>query len=615
MKTLQRILMFFFVISICVVQAQGKTKGKIVYPGPKMPRLILSAGYGNTIPSSSTKDAYFTNSSGISGDLFVPFLLFRKGWDGTVKGGNYGFNIGGSYNFGGNGNPSPTLPAAFPVTGQTSSSVAYRGVDPKNPGFRIGGGPQVNFYLMNHLLLSPMVLAEYFSTTQKTLSAVQTTQVKGQSTDYNLLTLPETKTTGFSVTPKLRMSYFFGDNFGIFADAGYIFGPKVNTQMTSLKPEGNSNQAGQYNQQQLDFGTQVKNALSTSYSAFAVNIGLSFAFGGKKVGVKSVQSQGQTFGQKVASGVASGITVVSQGTKKTDGKGWNGVAKTDDKGWNGKTEVKDKDWNGVAKKDGNGASDAGYHVQEFNNGCTRTCTGDWSSLSGGGYSCDGTAGPLNCNGMGNTLLRENNNQNNQNFDSDGNIKPKMTKADSGKKQDKVARKGWDGTVKGGSKRIKDNDMPKYATEITAGSHKHWEDYAFSCRPGGGFECIVPFVKGSSSKLEIDQSKGFGWAIENEEGNSMIIFNLTENNLSPATYKSLVKDKTMEVVDNTFIPKDFVKKMFLDAGIKDIPTEVKIPPGIYNVDVNGNPQPDNFKVKITITITKDPFIIKIRIEVY
>lgn len=312
-KTIFALLFLGLMLLPKAQMSEGKSRGKILNPGPKMPRIIFSAGYGNTMPSSSTKDAYFTNSSGISGDLFVPFLFFRKGWDGTVKGGNYGFTIGGSYNFGGSGGFGVT-PNPYAVIGQTSSVVSSLNVDARNPGFRIGGGPQVNFYLMNRLLLSPIVLAEYFSTTQKTLSAVQTTQVNGQTKEYNLLTLPETKTSGFSITPKLRLSYFLAENFGIFADAGYVFGPKVNTQTSSLKPEGNPNQAGQYNQQQLDAGTQVKSEIkSTSYQAFAVNVGLSLAFGGKK--------------------------------------GWNGMNKTDDKGWNGKTETKDKGWNGKQNTD------------------------------------------------------------------------------------------------------------------------------------------------------------------------------------------------------------------------------------------------------------------------
>ncbi len=65
---------------------------------------------------------------------------------------------------------------------------------------------------------------------------------------------------------------------------------------------------------------------------------------------------------------------------------------------------------------------AGYQIQEFNNGCTRTCTGDWSGT--GPYYCDGIAGPLNCaEGMGNTLLRQMN-LIGQYFNSDGTIKSK-----------------------------------------------------------------------------------------------------------------------------------------------------------------------------------------------
>ena len=112
-------LMVFPQAQMTNARTSGKTRGKISNPGPKTPRLIFSAGYGNTMPSSATKDAYFTNSSGINCDLFIPFLLFRKGWDGTVKGANYGLSISGSYNFAGNGNPSAALPNAFAVAGQT----------------------------------------------------------------------------------------------------------------------------------------------------------------------------------------------------------------------------------------------------------------------------------------------------------------------------------------------------------------------------------------------------------------------------------------------------------------------------------------------------------------
>ena len=107
----------------------------------------------------------------------MPFASFRKGWDGTVKGRSYlSLNIGGTYNFGGSGNPSSPLPTGYAVTGATSSSIAHKGVDPRNPGFRIGAGPQANFNF-GKLIISPMVLGEFFSMTQKEISNVQTTQL------------------------------------------------------------------------------------------------------------------------------------------------------------------------------------------------------------------------------------------------------------------------------------------------------------------------------------------------------------------------------------------------------------------------------------------------------
>lgn len=262
------------------------------------PKSHISVGFGSTMPSSSTKDAFFTNSSGITLDYSVP--LAKRGWG---PNGNYlSLNIGGQYNFGGSSDPSVSLPSEFAIAGQTSSSIAYKGVDPKNPGFFTFVGPQVNFNLSNKFTISPMLLAGYLTMTQKELSAVQTTQYNGQTLEYKLVTLPETKTSGFAVTPKIRMQYRLTKSLGLFADASYIFGPKVETQLSTLVPLGNPNQQGQYNQQQLEMGTYVKGETkTTSYTALGVNIGLSFAFGKSK-------------------------------------KGWNGVAQSEYKGWNGVTE-------------------------------------------------------------------------------------------------------------------------------------------------------------------------------------------------------------------------------------------------------------------------------------
>jgi hypothetical protein len=164
-----------------------------------------------------------------------------------------------------------------------------------------------------------MVLGEYFSMTNKEMSAVQTTQYNGQSYDFTLTKMPETKTTGFAVTPKLRLSYMITKSIGIFADASYTTGPKIETTVSKLIPNGNpSPQSGSYNLQQLQTGTMVNGETkSTAYSTMNLGGGITFAFGNRK--------------------------------------GWNGkqeTTKSDDKGWNGKTETAEairKGWDGTVK--------------------------------------------------------------------------------------------------------------------------------------------------------------------------------------------------------------------------------------------------------------------------
>ena len=62
------------------------------------------------------------------------------------------------------------------------------------------------------------------------------------------------------------------------------------------------------------------------------------------------------------------------------------------------------------------------NIKEFSNGCTRTCTGEWTyNASADLYNCAGTAGPLTCpgKGLGNTPLF--NKVMFQNFNKDGTI--------------------------------------------------------------------------------------------------------------------------------------------------------------------------------------------------
>lgn len=286
MKNLKTTILSAFIAFSCLtngIAQENKLKASDGKKGHK--KVVLSLGGGTSMPSSDGKDkAFLSNSTAINADLFLP--LIRKGWDGGgardhVKGHKmyFGLNVGGTYNFGGSGGFG-TTPNPFAVTGQTLSMVSDRGAEAA-PGFRMGAGPQANFYF-GKFIVSPMVLGEYFSMTQKEMSIVQTTEYNGQSYDFNLATLPETKTSGFAVTPKLRLHYMFNDRFGLFADASYTMGPKIETTLSQLIPNGNpSPQSGSYNIQQLQTGTMVKGETkSTAYSAMGFNFGVVIGLGG-----------------------------------------------------------------------------------------------------------------------------------------------------------------------------------------------------------------------------------------------------------------------------------------------------------------------------------------------
>lgn len=266
MKNLKTTILTVLIIFCCYTSANAQT--------------LISLGGGTSMPSSTAKDnANVVNSTALNADAFLP--LFKKGWDAPAPHkSSFGLNIGASYNFGGNGNPSSPLPAGYAVTGATSSSIAYRGSDPKNPGFKTGIGPQANFYL-GKFIVSPMVLGEYFSMTQKEVSVVQTTIIDGQSYDFNLATMPETKTSGFAVTPKIRMQYMISKNFGFFADASYTLGPKAETVYSQLIPNGNAQTPGNtYELQQLQAGTAVKGEpKSTALNSVGLNFGVVIGLG------------------------------------------------------------------------------------------------------------------------------------------------------------------------------------------------------------------------------------------------------------------------------------------------------------------------------------------------
>jgi hypothetical protein len=343
------------------------------------PTFLFSVGGGLSLPSSDAKDiAFLSNSAAINADFYVP--LVRKGWDGSIKGKGSvkmtaGLNFGGVYNFGGSGGFG-TTPNPFLVTGQTSSTVSNRGGFPIQTGFRMGVGPQVNFHI-GKFILSPMVLGEYLSMTQKEKSFVQTTEYNGQSYEFNLATLPETKTTGFAVTPKLRLHYMISDRFGLFADASYTTGPKIETTVSKLIPNGNPLiDIGSYNLQQLQTGTMVKGETkSTTYNAMGFNFGVVIGLGNRKEHGKA----------KISEFTNPTVTDINKDIINSDGEPIK-------KGWNGLEESKVINNGGTPTTDSTGNT---VYVMTFSSGCKRACSEEWTQ-GGAGWICSGEQTNISC---------------------------------------------------------------------------------------------------------------------------------------------------------------------------------------------------------------------------
>ena len=120
----------------------------------------------------------------------------------------------------------------------------------------------------------------YINLKQKAFTVVQNTAVNGQDYEHTLYSQAESKTSSVAFVPKLVHRYKFGkDNrFSVFIETNYMFGPSVTTKSTYLSPEGVANAQGNYNINQMNFGTQTSQTKSTKLNGFGVNAGISFAF-------------------------------------------------------------------------------------------------------------------------------------------------------------------------------------------------------------------------------------------------------------------------------------------------------------------------------------------------
>ncbi len=247
--------------------------GVIVLPSPFQPRppdIMIYVGAGSNSPSTKVKnEAYVTNTVGFDANVFVP-IIKKKNF-------SFGFNGGGEY-FSSNNDNAPSSPNAFHVVGETSSTVAVTSSgSSKNSGFKLGVAPQINFFMGKRIIVSPMIEAGYMKMTNKGFSAVQTTNLDGNPYNFTLLSKTETKTSGLALIPKVRLNYMFTKKIGMWVETNYTLGPTVKSNITTLLPEPEPDENGQYNIEQMTNGTTKTEIRETKFSSFGVHVGVVFS--------------------------------------------------------------------------------------------------------------------------------------------------------------------------------------------------------------------------------------------------------------------------------------------------------------------------------------------------
>ncbi len=263
------IILFLFMAFSSALSAQT---GLIVLPilAEPPPDIMVYIGAGSNSPSTKLKDdAYATNTVGFDANVFVS-VIKKKNF-------SFGFNGGGEY-FSSNKDNAPAAPNAFHVIGETSSTVAVTSSgSSKNSGFKLGVAPQVNFFIGKRIIVSQMIEAGYMSMTNKGFSTVQTTNLDGTLYNYTLLSKTETKTNGLAITPKVRLNYMFTKKIGMWVEGNYTVGPTVKSSITTLVPEPEPDENGQYNIDQMMNGTTKTEMRETKFGSFGVHVGVMFS--------------------------------------------------------------------------------------------------------------------------------------------------------------------------------------------------------------------------------------------------------------------------------------------------------------------------------------------------
>ena len=249
----------------------------VVTIGNAQQPVIVSIGGGISSPSSDLKSqAFMGNGYNLQGEVFIPFS--RVAWDGSVNGSGrfaWGVIAGGTYITSKSLMPDVAVTqAAYKLYNGSLTIANEQKGSSVNNGFMVSAGLRGDF-TFGRFTLSPSFSGGYFSIRQDGFAQRSTADSKS----ITLTELPETKNTGFTVIPQLKISYPITGNLSIYTSGSLLIGPEITTTGHVLVPAGGFNDHQTYEPSQLASGTMREGSVSTNYQALHVNAGVSWVFG------------------------------------------------------------------------------------------------------------------------------------------------------------------------------------------------------------------------------------------------------------------------------------------------------------------------------------------------
>lgn len=246
-------------------------------------KILVSASSGLTLTGSEQKSNEQGNGYNLQADAYLP--LYRKGWDGTVKGSgtkgrsfSAGLFISANYTSLKNLKPGvEVLGEKYQILGGTVN-VTNGAQEKRSGGFSGVAGLQSQF-LFGSFSISPILSAGYLSIKQAGHTRTGNFNVNGQAQMKDLVIQDATKTSGFIIKPQIKFGYALSAALQVYISSALTTGAQTEYTVNTLVPQGGFNDRNTYDLKQLQDGTYAQSISKNNYSVKEINVGISIGLG------------------------------------------------------------------------------------------------------------------------------------------------------------------------------------------------------------------------------------------------------------------------------------------------------------------------------------------------